>query len=119
MLDRLVLPELPTLQGERVILRRPSRLRYHLMFTVRPRSGPEKKSVDARRGGGRLELDAEDLCADPLAQVPGRHRQASNGRDFGIDRVPVAQQLSGPPHRLVIHIAQCRMPTDITALPPR
>jgi hypothetical protein len=63
VLDRLALPELPTFAGERVILRGPSRLRYHLMFTVRPRSGPEQNHPSIPGAAADGSSSMPKICA--------------------------------------------------------
>jgi len=50
-----------------------------------------------------LQLNVEDLRCDPFAEVPGCHRPVGDRRDFLIDGVPLAQQLSDAPLWPVVH----------------
>ena len=82
---------------------RPSRLRYHLMFTVWPCSGPDRKrpSMPAAAADGSSSISKISYATHSprCPDVIGRRMSG----DLRIEWVPLVQQLRYTPYRLVVH----------------
>src|SRR5262249_10529224 len=91
---------------ELVVSSKPSRLSYHLMFTVQSWSAPDWKrpSMPAAAADASSSMSKRDLGGNPLSQMARRHRPLDHTGQFGVNHGTLTQQgLRQPARESPIH----------------
>ena len=96
---------------------KPSHLRYHLIWTVRPCSGLDRNlpsiAVAVAVGSSSISKTCEAIHSQRCPNVIGRCMIAAI---FRVDGFPFTEELCEALHGLVVHVRQCRMRISSTQL---